>query len=395
MLGPGALVGSSDFDAWYTPGAIYVYNAGQELVNSPDISHLDLPRYLSSFDALAQDARFDMSGMTANRQHQTLTSWYIDGTLNLKGFYFGNSGAKSWSSVLSYLLLSPHETRPLAGYLFKDGKLYRFQQHPRGDTVLLTAVCLRPALERMVGSIDPHAYGFFTLSLPKAQPSTQERSAIKVLLVERLKHDGLRPILAAQCKLRDEIWGTLGEVPVRSVLAGLRQEDRPITFYRTLTDAVMAANGILVTSDGQPFHLDRRAPLFAANFTTRWEATPAKSRIYVADDPYTAKFTTNYSAYDQQLVSSAIPVTPRATYLLEFELKIERGGAGVQVLTQDRRTTLAAYCEFARHQDFRQQRVFFKTDGHTPVILVVANCNAYGPTTSIFWIRNMRIWGQR
>jgi hypothetical protein len=256
MLGPGALVGSSDFDAWYTPGAIHVYNAGQEFGGSADISHIDFRRYFSYFDALAQDGRSDMSGMTGNWQHQTLTSWYIDGTLNLKGFYFGNSGVRSWSSVLSYLLLSPHGTRPLVGYVFKAGRLYKFQERASGDAVFLTAVCPSPDLERMIGNIDAHAHGFFTLSLPKAQPSTQEESVIKVLLIDRLKYESLRPMLTEECRSREEIWGSLGEMPVRPFLAHLRKEDRPMRFYQTFPGAVEAAKGIVVTPDGQPLHLD-------------------------------------------------------------------------------------------------------------------------------------------
>lgn len=257
MLGPGALIGSSDFDAWYTPGAVHVYNAGQELGGTSDISHLDLPRYLASFDALAQDARSDMSGMTGNRQHQTLTSWYINGTLNLKGFYFGNGGVSSWSSVLSYLLLSPHGTRPLVGYVFKQGRLYKFQEQPRGDAVFLTAVCSSPVPERAIGNIDTHTYGFFTLSLPKAQPSTQAESVIKVLLMDRLKYKGMRATLTRECRLREEVWGNIGEMPVGPLLAHLRAEDRPMRFYQTFTGAVEAAKGIVVTPDGQPVHLDR------------------------------------------------------------------------------------------------------------------------------------------
>jgi hypothetical protein len=396
MLGPGALVGSSDFAAWYLPGATHVYNAGQELGDSLDISHLDVRRYLSYFDALAQDARFDWSGMTVNKQHQTLTSWYIDGTLNLRGFYFGNGPVQSWSSELSYLLLTPaHRTSPLVGYVFRRKRLYEFQERPAGDTVLLTAVCSRPAPERMITNVDPHVYGFFRLSLPGDGPFTQQESVIKILFLDRPKYEAMQPVLAGECTRREEVWGSLEEVPVRGMLARLHEQDRPIVFYETLTDAIEAVRGVLVTPDAQPFRADRSAPVFAPDFTSGWEVMPAKPRVDVEEDPQSAKVTTNYSTYDQQLMSSAIPVSPRSMYLLEFDLKVARGGAGVQVMTSDRRITLAAHCEPASHRGFVRRRMFFETGDHSLLTVAVTNCASLGPARSVFWIRNMHILGQR
>jgi hypothetical protein len=395
MLGPGALVGSSDFAAWYVPGAAHMYNAGQDLANSPDISHLDLARYLSYFDALAQDARFDWSGMTGNRQHQTLTSWYVDGTLNVKGFYFGNTGVRAWSSALSYLLLTPHRIGPLVGYLFRGGRLYEFRERPGGDAVFLTAVCSQPIPEGMIPNTDPDTHGFFRLSLPGTRPLTQDEGVIKILLIDRLKYEGMRSALAGGCTRREETWGSLEDVPLGFVLARLRKQDRPIKFYETFTDAIEAVKGILVTPDARPFRVDRSAAVFAPDFTDGWESTPAKPRVDVADNPRSAKVTTDYSTYNEQLVSSAIPVSPQATYLLEFDLKVGRGGAGVQVMTSDRRTTLAAHCEPASHRGFLRRRMFFQTVDHSLVTVVVANCSALGPARSVFWVRNMRMWGQR
>ena len=396
MLGPGALIGSSDFAAWYLPGATHVYNAGQELGDSLDISHLDVRRYLSYFDALAQDARFDWSGMTVNKQHQTLTSLYIDGTLNLRGFYFGNDPVRSWSSELSYLLLTPaHRTRPLVGYLFRGKRHYEFQERPAGDTVFLTAVCSRPAPERMIPNIDPHTYGFFRLSLPGGRPFTQQESVIKLLLIDRLKYEEMQPVLAGECTRREEVWGSLEEVPVRGMLARLQEQGRPIVFYETLTDAIEAVKGVLVTPDARPFRVDRSAPLFTANFTDGWKVMPAKPGVDVDEDPHSAKITTNYSTYDQQLISSAIPVSTGAMHLLEFDLKVERGVAGVQVMTADSRTTLAAHCEPASHRGFLRRRIFFETGDHSLVTVAITNCASLGPARSVFWIRNMRMWEQR
>jgi len=246
----------------------------------------------------------------------------------------------------------------------------------------------------MIPNIDPHTYGFFTLSLPGVRPSTQEEGVIKILLIDRLKYEGMQPVLAGECTPREEVWGSLEEVSVPRLLARLHQQDRPIKFYETFTDAIEAVKGILVTPDAKPFRVDRGAPVFAPDFTDGWKVTSAAPRVDVEEDPHGAKVTTDYSRYDQQLVSSAIPVSPRSTYLLEFDLKVARGGAGVQVMTSDRPATLAAHCEAASHRGFLRRRMFFETGDHSMVAVAVTNCASFGPTRSVFWIRNMRMFGQ-
>ena len=61
-----------------------------------------------------------------------------------------------------------------------------------------------------------------------------------------------------ECNSREEVWGSIIEMPVGSLLARLRKEDRPMRVYRTFTDAVETAKGIVVTPDAWPFDLDRR-----------------------------------------------------------------------------------------------------------------------------------------
>ena len=405
MLGPGAFVGASDLSAWYTPGATHVYGTWAELDYARDLADFDIPRYLSSFDALVVDARTDKSGMTSNFQRKTPTAWYMDRTLNLRGFYFGNIGVRSWSSAASYLLLSPQAAGPLVGYAFWRGALYRFQQQAGGDTVLVTAVCSGPAIERMIPFDDQKTHGFFTLSLPGARPSNRpdyrwalDDGVIKVMLIDRLKYEGIRPLLRGDCRLRDEIWGTLGEVPVRSMLAQLHREDRPIRFYETLTNAIANVKGTLVTMmspQSRSYDAGRSSRLFAADFTRGWELTSAKPGIQIADDLHTAKITTDGSAYRWQLLSPPITTPPRSTYLLKFDLTIERGGAGVQIVTADRRITLAALCESAPTGRHGEHQVFFKTGDQYAVEIAITNCGSPRPATSVFWIRNMQIWGQR
>ena len=74
----------------------------------------------------------------------------------------------------------------------------------------------------------------------------------------RHKYEGMRATLMGECKSREKVWGSIIEMPVGSLLARLRKEDRPMRVYRTFTDAVETAKGIVVTPDAWPFDLDRR-----------------------------------------------------------------------------------------------------------------------------------------
>jgi hypothetical protein len=47
-------------------------------------------------------------------------------------------------------------------------------------------------------------------------------------------------------------------MPVGSLLARLRAEDRPMRFYRTFTGAVEAAKGIAVSPDGRPVNVNHQ-----------------------------------------------------------------------------------------------------------------------------------------
>jgi hypothetical protein len=87
FVGPGAVVGGR-IPAWYASGADAWYGIDPELLWQPG-DGLDIRAYAAHFAALVESPH--MSDYTSNRAHKGLTSWYVDGLLNLRGIYMAHT----------------------------------------------------------------------------------------------------------------------------------------------------------------------------------------------------------------------------------------------------------------------------------------------------------------
>ncbi|MBC7812222.1 MAG: hypothetical protein H7175_13790, partial [Burkholderiales bacterium] len=134
VLGTEALVGGRS-GLWYISGATHWYDVSRDLVwNANPIVDGDLRGYFARFDAMAEYVH--MSDVTVNQLNKSLSSWYVDGTLQLRGFYFGQNHPH-----ISYLLFSVDQAAPLIGYGLREDQLYRLEEVDTGDYVLATMVC--------------------------------------------------------------------------------------------------------------------------------------------------------------------------------------------------------------------------------------------------------------
>jgi hypothetical protein len=221
ILGPYATV-ATRIGPWYSSGGDYWYNPAQDVLWVPGqtLANVDMRAYFSHFDAVVEDAH--MSDATENVEHHSLLSWYLDGTLRLRGFFFSQVNAE-----LTNLYFQTKPTQ-VTGYGLRNGQLLRFTEAPGGDSELVVLNC-------------PAASGLATfysmplsviMSLPQANPA-EPRRVLAVVLVNpagRVVYESSLP----DAHLVQRVRGDLRPVDWRKMLEELRQTDQTMHFYRQL-----------------------------------------------------------------------------------------------------------------------------------------------------------------
>lgn len=220
ILGPHARVAGRS-GAWYTSGAEYWYDIERDmLVDSPS----DPVTLFSNFDAVA-----DYAHQSQTSKNATVSLLYADGTLKLRGFYFGETNEQ-----LQLVLLSMQRVSQVVGYVAERGKLYRFREQQAGDYQLLVGACpivpqFRPEnwINRWTDTYSAVLY------LPKPTPGAPEVVAT-VLAPRRL----LEPAawMRRSCKEVTTLNGTLDPADKEALLNSLRREDTPMRFPRSLDE---------------------------------------------------------------------------------------------------------------------------------------------------------------
>jgi hypothetical protein len=238
MIGNNALVGTTGAGTWYMSGARYHYGLYKELFYPESIAGLDVRKLLAPFDAAVIDT--NQGWMTYNRERRTLSSFYVEGKLALKGVWFADQRVYG-SAVQSMLFLSVEPPRPAAAYGLWRGKMVRFDPGSGGDAVLLCAVCPLSEL-RNEGGRFPY-FATFHLpgpdnSDPRAAPEAgNPRPALRTLLIARERFDREVAPALTHCQVRDKVEGRMTEIDRASMVGELRKADRPIQFYRDLETA--------------------------------------------------------------------------------------------------------------------------------------------------------------
>jgi len=224
ILGPNARVGG-DWGEWYASGAAHFYNT------QADIRFASLgfdPRtYFTNLDAAVECPDFCVSvgGHSAS-------GWYADGTLKLRGFYFGENN----NDQLQFVLLSVTQPARLVGYASRDGQLYRFQQEPVGDYDVISAVC---PVSSDVG-LSYYAWyanwpGLFwnVLRIPEDSPDSK-----RVLVTLLAPRSTTEPTgwMGRSCRTLLRVPGTLLLADRKAMVEQLRRSDAPMHFYRDLSE---------------------------------------------------------------------------------------------------------------------------------------------------------------
>ena len=223
MLGLGATV-TSPIPLWYASGAAYWYNL-------PDVWPIRRPsdavHLFECFDAAAA-GEFRSADALGDRR-QTISFQYAEGTLKLRGFYFGDTDEE-----LQFVLLHPHPAAPLAGYAAVGDRLFRFDERSDGDREVISAVCpnlphLAPDLWRERFPSAPSAM----LYLP--QPRPDGAFSVATVLTARGAPEPAGE-LGRSCRVLARVRGGLREVDKYALVDRMRRTDSPIQFDRSVTN---------------------------------------------------------------------------------------------------------------------------------------------------------------
>ena len=119
----------------------------------------------------------------------------------------------------------------------------------------------------------------------------------------------------------------------------------------------------------------------------------AAARVAVDAEDNLVEITTNRGTYDEQIASRPIPVTAGRRYLVDFEVRVPRGGAGLHVLATRTRAILGSAFWCQPVVDGTSHQLSFETGPNDDsVFVLLTNCGHPEPVTSDFSVRNLRIW---
>jgi hypothetical protein len=228
MMGPHARMGGRWW-SWYASGAEHWYDLERDVVFG--FLTFDPATYVSNVDAFEVCPSRDDPGR--------LPSWYADGTVKLRGFYFAQT-----NPTLRCLELSQHRTAPLVGYAEWDGRLYRFQEEDDGGYEALSVVC-GPGGEDWHQPRD----GVFSVSMDMVHgPEAGSRMVTVLAPREKLTPAGA---IGRSCREVSRIRGMLRFEDWRSLVEQSRRDDPVMHFYRNVED-MPGYSGVGLSQDATP-----------------------------------------------------------------------------------------------------------------------------------------------
>jgi hypothetical protein len=240
MLGPDATVGTTSAGVWYISGATHMQFITPQLLYPADIGCLDRRRFFSLYDAVATDPH--QSWASYNKQHISITSSYLDGSLQLRGFFFGDRRLY-FESSLSYMLYSVDRPPHLSGYGLRHESVFRFDEAPDGDQIYLTAECPVDAIHHELDNSTLNLDFFATFFKPipgnidpREAPDLSVPAAIITLIADRNRIETDISARLGRCVTRDRIAGRFTRTNVSEFIAESDRSDEPMHFYRSFED---------------------------------------------------------------------------------------------------------------------------------------------------------------
>jgi hypothetical protein len=237
IVGEDGCTGVTNAAVWYTAGGSHVYFYYSDLMGNVDLSPDQVKAYGSNFDALIVHPF--MAATVFNKSRKNGASYYADGTLRLRGYYFGVDGrpGNAVEPWLGYLALHPDPPAPPVGFGYLNGHLYRFEPSSQGGLVF--AAYTGPAAGLELPNRNDLDY-FMSVDLPAAQRDGKPTEKLYTFLMPRADYDRLKPGLCARYHLHEDFPVEGREVDVGAFLARYRERDKPIEFPRNVGEVEAA-----------------------------------------------------------------------------------------------------------------------------------------------------------
>lgn len=286
MLGNRALV-AGRIGMWYASGADGWWEVESDLLWR-NLGTLDIRKYAAQFDAIAD--QYHMSNATSNDREETLSSWYAEGILGLRGFYFDTQNR----SDLSYMLLDAVTGQSVTGYAHNDNSVVQFQQSDAGDAVFSTLVC--PSGVGLDIQNYPDSYVNWILLPPRYAGST-----LMSLLAPVREFAAARQGPLATCTTREEIPGTTEVLPTRQLISTLARDDRTMSFYRSA-----ASIGMTTTVTFDPQQTAGVGDTVRVGLSVSSERSPVVSATLSINDSPDGSATGEWTVVGTQPVSSEV-----------------------------------------------------------------------------------------
>ena len=311
VLRQGAIVGGRSVCLWYTSGARFYRNFVSDLIYPPDVSGVDVRSYFDAFDAVAEEPAG--SWLTYNKQKLGAVSWYLDGTLDLQGFY---AGRKIRGSQYSYFLASTRKHRPLEALFWRGRQLFHFTERAEGDSAVLAIASAHGNAWTTLG-----AGGEYLLAV--AVPPDQQQY-LTLHVVTREQAQSFQRQLPCDCTLREVVYGDVSA-------ADPWLTAKSVDYHREMTDIYyttpeLLATQVTRTTEGQ------RIPL--NNVLRGGEMAPVTADGELA---YTAPPVASAALVSSPVVELKNP----GVQLVTFGLTIRSGMVVISVTDPDTNSTLA------------------------------------------------------
>lgn len=240
VVGREALITGRE-NVWYTGGGHYYYDLTGDIVYADSLGNRNIAGYFSDFDAVVEHN--PGANRTLVKELETISSWYADSTLRLKGFYLTNNNLDI--SDLAMIALSPQETRQITGFACdRYHTLYQFSEDSTGSFVFSVYVCPNDTAYRI---FHEHAYFVNIIPIPDMNGSINQMNAdarenLVLTIMPFDAYIGRKPEYTARFKLREEIRMNRKTIKKETLLNELRQTDKTIKFYRSKEEALLKSS---------------------------------------------------------------------------------------------------------------------------------------------------------
>lgn len=204
----------------------------EDLLSTNPLPGGDKRKYYERFGYIAENSF--ASFISQNKGQTTILTDYLDGVLNLKGFYFSDNWGKY--SELNTLFLETGATDAVLGFSCVGNRhLTRFDADSLGTHVFVAFRCSNYR-NFMAYEQEALAYSLFALPYP-TDGLQQEYSKVQDWLIcavfKEDKYRMMRLDMAAKMYIRDEIYGNVQETSINEILKVL-EGDEAMVFLREL-----------------------------------------------------------------------------------------------------------------------------------------------------------------